>query len=72
MGNIVFRCPRTGMNVQHWRAEEVTPDTPLGLYDAVPCHACARIHFINRVTGKLLGEQETAAVPTSADLARSG
>ncbi len=66
MGNIVFRCPRTGMNVQHWMAEEVTPETPLGVYDTVVCHACARIHFVNRLTRRLLGEKETAAA-TGAD-----
>lgn len=56
MGNIVFRCPHTGMHVQHWMAEEVTGETPRGIYDTVICNACARIHFINRRTGKLLGE----------------
>jgi hypothetical protein len=56
MGNIVFRCPHTGMHVQHWMAEEVTGETPRGIYDTVVCNACARIHFINRRTGKLLGD----------------
>ena len=56
MGNIVFRCPHTGMYVQHWIAEEVTGETPHGICDTVICTACARIHFINRRTGKLLGE----------------
>src|SRR5450631_1156487 len=23
MANLIFRCPRTGLNVQHWLAEEV-------------------------------------------------
>jgi hypothetical protein len=59
MINVVFRCPRTGMYVQHWMAEEVTPETPLCAYETVTCKACARIHFINRVTGKLLGEATT-------------
>ena len=56
MGNVVFRCPHTGMHVQHWMAEEVTGETPRGIYDTVVCNACARIHFINRRTGKLLGD----------------
>lgn len=67
MGNVVFRCPRTGIHVQHWMAEEVTPETPLSAYETVACNACARIHFINRVTGKLLGEaaaQTADATPT--------
>lgn len=56
MGNTVFRCPRTGINVQHWLAEEVTPETPMCSYETVTCNACARIHFINRRSGKLLGD----------------
>ena len=60
MGNVVFRCPHTGMHVQHWMAEEVTGETPRGIYDTVVCNACARIHFINRRTGKLLGDIRAA------------
>jgi hypothetical protein len=26
-------------------------------YETVVCQACSRLHFINRATGKLLGEQ---------------
>ncbi|WP_367116388.1 hypothetical protein [Bradyrhizobium sp.] len=59
MGNIVFRCPRTGLNVQHRLAEEASPDDPQCTYETVVCNACTRIHFINRETGKLLGEPET-------------
>ena len=57
MGNFIFRCPRTGFNVQHWLAEEVTPDDPQCTYETVICKACTRLHFINRATGKLLGEE---------------
>ncbi|MDE2378711.1 hypothetical protein [Bradyrhizobium sp.] len=64
MGNIVYRCPRTGMHVQHWMAEEVTPDTPRCAYDTVVCKACAQIHFVNRLTGKLLGEAGTRTTRT--------
>ncbi len=53
MGNVVFRCPRTGMNVQHWVAEEAAPGD--STYETVICKACTRLHFINRGTGKLLG-----------------
>ncbi len=61
------------MNVQHWMAEEVTPDTPLGVYDSFVCNACARIHFVNRLTGKLLGdtENETDQAQRDPALARS-
>jgi hypothetical protein len=56
MSNIVFRCPRTGLNVQHWMAEEAAPDGPQCTYETVICKACTRLHFINRSTGKLLGD----------------
>jgi hypothetical protein len=66
MANVVFKCPRTGMNVQHWIAEEATPDDPHCTYETVVCKACTRLHFINRGTGKLLGETEPpAAIPRS-------
>jgi hypothetical protein len=51
---IVFKCPTTGLQVQ----------TPLVLdeqsenakaFEAVKCLACTRLHFVNRVTGKVLG-----------------
>jgi hypothetical protein len=61
MSNVVFRCPRTGLNVQHWLAEEVSPGDPQCTYEAVVCKACTRLHFINRATGKLLGEPESPA-----------
>jgi hypothetical protein len=57
MGNIIFKCPRTGMNVQHWLADEPDPKDPLGTYDTVICKACSGLHFINRSSGKLLGQQ---------------
>ena len=63
MANVVFKCPRTGMNVQHWIAEEATPDDPHCTYETLVCKACTRLHFINRATGKLLGETELAASP---------
>jgi len=58
MSHFIFKCPRTGMNVQHWQADEVTPDDPQGTYETVVCQACGGLHFINRSTGKLLGEQQ--------------
>jgi hypothetical protein len=58
MANPIFKCPRTGINVQHWLADEPTPDDPHGTYETVVCQACSsRLHFINRSSGKLLGEQ---------------
>jgi len=56
MGNVVFRCPRTGMNVQHW-LEDSKPGDPACTYETVVCKACTRLHFINRSTGRLLSQE---------------
>ena len=54
MPQLLFKCPRTGMNVQHW-LDEPEPGDPHPVYESVVCKACTRIHFINSATGKLLG-----------------
>ena len=61
MANILFRFPRTGMNVSHWVDDDAPGWEDPSYYDAVPCPACARLHFINRSTGKLLGDKQAAA-----------
>jgi hypothetical protein len=61
MANVVFKCPRTGMNVQHWIAAEAKADDPRCTYETLVCKACTRLHFINRATGKLLGDVEPLA-----------
>ena len=54
MAHSVFRCPTTGFNVQHQLDDDAhIPETE---YEAVTCLACAKLHLINRKTGKLLGE----------------
>jgi hypothetical protein len=58
MGNVLFRCPRTALNVQHWLADGVGPDDVQCSCETVVCKACTRLHFINRRTGRLLGDQE--------------
>jgi len=52
---IIFRCPRTGMNVQH-RLDDGEPAAPGNAYVSVRCPACMAPHFVNITTGKLLGE----------------
>ena len=51
---IIFRCPSTSENVQHLLEDDDSDDED---YEAVECIACAKIHFINKATGKLLGEK---------------
>ena len=58
MGNMIFKCPRTGMNVQHWLADEPQSGDPDGTYETVVCKACSRLHFMHRSSGKLLGQQD--------------
>ena len=57
MGNIVFKCPATGLNVQHWLADEPSVDDPQCTFETVVCQACGRLHFINRSSRKLVGEK---------------
>ncbi|MGZ5876379.1 MAG: hypothetical protein ACXWKP_30305 [Bradyrhizobium sp.] len=57
MGNIIFKCPQTGLNVQHW-LDDAEPEDPSSAYETVVCKACSRLHFVNRSSGRLLGQQE--------------
>jgi hypothetical protein len=45
------------MNVQHSFANEPESGNPRGTYETVVCKACSGLHFINRSSGKLLGEK---------------
>jgi hypothetical protein len=56
MAATLFTCPVTKMKVQHWLNRD--DDAPDNEYEAVICKACSRLRFINRKTGKLLGQQE--------------
>ena len=56
---IIFRCPRIGMNVQH-RLDDDGPAAPGKAYVSVQCPACMALHFANITTGKLLGEGKVA------------
>jgi hypothetical protein len=57
MANFIFRCPRTGVNVQHsWLDEEKSQDDKV--YEIVACSACTRMHLINKSTGKPLGYKD--------------
>jgi hypothetical protein len=57
MNPILFKCPATGQNVQ-WRTEEISSEKggPVA-FKGIACPACTRLHLINPVTGKLLGEK---------------
>lgn len=57
MTYILFRCPYTGLNVQH-ELDDAPERDEKSYYDAVTCPACARLHFVNRSTGKTLGDDQ--------------
>jgi len=53
---ILFICPETKLNIQHWLGNG--NDVPEDEYEGVDCPACAKVHFINRKTGKLMGGED--------------
>lgn len=53
---VIFKCSRTGFNVQHL-LEAAPADAPKDSYRSVNCPACTQVHFIHCETGKLLGEK---------------
>jgi hypothetical protein len=59
MAKLIFRCVPTGMNVQVWLPETATTDAGhANSYEAVTCPACARMHLVNKATGKMLSDRE--------------
>lgn len=58
MANLIFRGPRTGMNVQHWLADEPV-DNSRSSYETVVCQACSRLHFIER---QIIGRRRTKLI----------
>jgi hypothetical protein len=57
MAGFIFRCPKTRRNVQGWFADDA-PANEEEAYDSVKCPACNRMHFVNRLTGKTLGNDD--------------
>ena len=55
MAAFIYRCPTTRRNVQGWFADDV-PANEDEAYDSLKCTACNRMHFVNRLTGKALGD----------------
>jgi hypothetical protein len=55
MGALVFTCPATKLNVQQWFDDAEA--APKHEFVGIQCQACAKLHFINQRTGKLLGQK---------------
>ena len=47
----IYRCPRTGQQVQGWAADHLADGE---IYEPVSCIACGRIHLVNPKSGKVL------------------
>jgi hypothetical protein len=58
MAKLIFRCVKTGMNVQVWLPDEEAPTDRPDSYESVACPACTRLHLVNKITGKILGDKE--------------
>jgi hypothetical protein len=56
MAPFIFRCPASGLNVQHQTDDD--PDISENEYVGVMCPACTNMHLLNRKTGKLLGQDD--------------
>jgi hypothetical protein len=53
----LYKCPRTGINVQGWLEAETDVSTS-NEYVPHTCLACGGIHLVNPTTGKLLLEAQ--------------
>jgi hypothetical protein len=54
----VYRCPATGKHVQGSFADDLPEgDAEAEVYESVVCLACSRMHFINRSTHRVLGDE---------------
>jgi hypothetical protein len=56
MRRFIFDCPTTGYRVQGWLPDE-DHDHKLDTYEAVSCHACGCLHWVNPRSGRVLGMQ---------------
>lgn len=54
--NLLFKCPISGLTVQG-RIERTHEGEHAEHYQEVDCPGCGAAHFINRRTGKVLGQK---------------
>ena len=54
VGPFIFRCPATGLNVQHVFEDEVPEIGIERRYVGVRCLACTGIHLVSRKNGRLI------------------
>ena len=66
MAACLFTCPSTKLRVQHWLDDD--EDAPETEYEAITCKACARLHLINRKSGRLLGQEDEPLIGSAQPL----
>ena len=61
MCSFTYRCPHTGFRVQSF----VSIQPSGGIYEAVECVACGRVHLIDPATAEVIGtdKEQPAKVP---------
>jgi hypothetical protein len=47
---VVYRCPATGLSVDHW----FEPADKAETYESVLCRACNHVHLVNVTSGRVL------------------
>jgi hypothetical protein len=55
MATFLFRCPKTGLRVQGWTADDPSKSDD-DRFESVTCHACGQLHFLNPKTGRTLAD----------------
>jgi len=58
MAAFIYRCPTTSLKVQGWLKDESSAENSSTSYEAMICTACTRVHFVNRKTGRSIGDEE--------------
>lgn len=49
MGTFLYRCPKTGFNIQGWVADDPVDE---GAYVSVACPLCNLVHLVRPQTGE--------------------
>ena len=65
---IIYRCPVSGLTVDHW----VEPAENSETYETVSCRACNRVHVVNVSTGRVLVANNQEMVGTSSAVQPGG
>ena len=47
---VVYRCPATGLCIDHWIEPAEKPEA----YESIACRACNGVHLVNVSTGRVL------------------